>query len=379
MLTTKINIDSTMGIRPCFLILATVTLVLLSLSTKASVAGKTILAKGDVIALDQKSGETRSLKRRSVIYNVDEITTGKLSRAQFNMADAGLITLKENSKLLINDYQYNKETKKGSATLELVSGGLRSISGLIKKTGGDYQVKTPVGSIGIRGTHFAVQVVGDNVVFGVYSGNIDVTLQNNQVLSLGVTEDFSFASVDAAGKITQMTQAPQIFSKGFVDITKESTALTNSEASVEGLVVDASLYNESDLQGISDDSIAELISQRTGTLNYNQVTQSSITSSVGETNGFSMNMVVDFDQGSVPGGTLTFSDEQGQWFAAYSGLINIDKLELGVNFASHGNNKAEGNISAAFANGLDEILGNFNLSEINDPTVNAGGTYKIKP
>ncbi len=364
-----------------------------SVASYAEIAGKTILAKGAVSASNQDGGEVRKLKRRSQIYDVDSITTGENSKAQFNMADGGLITLKENSQMLISDYTYDKNTKQGSATLELVSGGLRSISGLIKKTGGDYQVKTPIGSIGIRGTHFVVQVVDESVVFGVYSGNIDIKLDNDdEVLSLGVTENFAFASVDSLGQITTMTQAPKVLSNGFGDdkaifsASDESTESTDSTAansqtseSEQEAVFDSSLYNESNLQGISNDSIADLISQRSGTLTYNQVESSAINSSVGNTTDFNMSLTVDFDNGSVPGGELSFSDQQGQWFASYSGLINVDQLELGVNFASHGNNKAQGNISAAFANGLDELIGSFKLSEINDPTVNADGSFKIKP
>jgi hypothetical protein len=180
----------------------------------ADIAGKTILAKGKVNATNSDTSEVRKLRRRAKIFSVDRIITGTKSKAQFSMSDGGLITLKENTEIKISEYRFDEENQKGSATLEVVSGGLRSISGLIKKSGGDYQVKTPVGSIGIRGTHFAVEVVGDNVVFGVFSGNIDVKLHNQQILSLGANEDFSFASVNPVGQVTLMTQAPPSIAAG---------------------------------------------------------------------------------------------------------------------------------------------------------------------
>lgn len=365
------------------------------------VAGKTILAKGNVQAIDQATKETRKLKRRSNIFDVDNITTGEKSKAQFSMSDGGLITLKANTEILISEYKFNDETGEGSATLELVNGGLRSISGLIKKSGGDYQVKTPVGSIGIRGTHFSVDVVGENVFFGVYSGNIDVKLSNQQTLSLGASEDYSFASINALGQITPMTQAPEGTSLGYSDSNIDDSAANESDDDTENDAssVDdttspqvasqvteetedleyGSVYNESELQGVSNSPIAELLSTRTGSLSYQTVIQSAVNSSVGPASGFNMNMVVDFDNASVPGGSLSFSDEQGEWFAAYSGLINIDKLDLGINFASHGNNKANGKIFAAFSNGLDEITGGFNLQETNNPSVNADGSFKLQP
>jgi hypothetical protein len=411
--------------------------VILPGQAMADIAGKTILAKGDVKATNNTTAEVRKLRRRAKIFSVDHIVTGTKSKAQFSMSDGGLITLKENTEIKISEYSFDDKSKKGSATLEVVSGGLRSISGLIKKSGGDYQVKTPVGSIGIRGTHFAVEVVGDNVVFGVFSGDIDVQLHNQQVLSLGANEDFSFASVSPGGQVTLLTQAPPVIAAGLVNYqssaesseenntntssqsdsntsnendssssnqnvsstgsenssSETSTAVVldsqiqsndsviTSDTNVESnsdIALDASLYNESDWQGVDASPIAELIAERKGTLTYNNIADSSIGSSTGEVRDFTMTMTIDFDNGSVPEGSISFSDQQGAWFAAYSGLINIDQLDLGINFASHGDNRADGNISAAFSNGLDEITGAFNLFELENQQINAGGSFKIK-
>ena len=369
----------------------------------SDVAGKTILAKGSVESFNVDNNEKRKLKRRSQIFTVDKIVTGDKSKAQFSMTDGGLITLKANTEILITNYNYSPEAGESSATLEVVNGGFRSISGLIKKSGGDYQVKTPVGSIGIRGTHFAVEVVGGDTFLAVYSGNIDVELNDQSILSLGSSEDFAFASVNAQGQVTRMTQAPAAISLGFSDVApsdvdEESdinespettqTVLADSDVSPLGIDFDADdritpddldVYDESDQQGIDGTPTAELLAERTGIIDYNNVTQSAIVSSVGAVSDFSINMTIDFDNASVPGGTLSFSDSGGEWFADYSGLINIDQLDLGINFASHGDNRAEGIIFGAFSNGLDEIIGGFDLQEVNNPSVNADGSFTIRP
>jgi len=364
--------------------------------TTGVVAGKTLLAKGKVNAINTTTDDSRVLKRRSNIFSVENIVTGANSKAQFSMSDGGLITLKENTKISINNYVFNKESQQGSATLEIISGGLRSISGLIKKSGGDYQIKTPVGSIGIRGTHFSVDVIGENVLFGVYSGNIDVTLATNEILSLGTSESYSFASVNELGDITLLTQAPEELALGYStssnpnSSTESSSTTVSSEAYstataepepltvVANLAVNSQLYAESEWQGVSNASLAELISERTGTFDYQQVLQSNVTSSVGSVQDFSMNLAINFDNATVPGGSLSFTDAQGEWFATYSGLINVEQLALGINFASHANQKVEGDISAAFSNGLDEITGRFDLHEIENPTIQANGSFKIK-
>ncbi|MEH6596882.1 MAG: FecR family protein [Colwellia polaris] len=367
----------------------------------SDVAGKTILAKGTVESFNVDNNEKRKLKRRSQIFTVDKIVTGDKSKAQFSMTDGGLITLKANTEILITNYKYSPEAGESSATLEVVNGGFRSISGLIKKSGGDYQVKTPVGSIGIRGTHFAVEVVGGETFLAVYSGNIDVALNDQSILSLGSSEDFAFASVNAQGQVTRMTQAPAAISLGFSDVAPsdvdEESDINESPETTQTVLVDSDVspieldtadidindqsdvYNESEQQGIDGSSVAELLAERTGVIDYNNVTQNAIVSSVGGVSDFSINMTIDFDNASVPGGTLSFSDSEGEWFAAYSGLINIDQLDLGINFASHGDNRAEGIIFGAFSNGLDEIIGGFDLQEVNNPSVNADGSFTIRP
>lgn len=411
----------------------TPTLILLSCLTYATnafsateeiVAGKTLLAKGNVKAINPETNDSRSLKRRSKIMSVEHITTGENSKAQFSMSDGGLITLKENTEINVSHYVFDEETQKGSATLEVISGGLRSISGLIKKTGGDYQVKTPVGSIGIRGTHFAVEVSGDDVYFGVYSGNIDIELDNDQTLSLGVSEGFAFASVSQSGAITPFTKAPEILSLGYntsqaessedvpaentsneesnaipvtdvasTDVIPDTTTVdasesSNTENNSSEELVTSDVYTDlvsEDIDSVSEEivdiediqTIAELISERTGTFNYAEIIQSDVTSSVGNAGDLSLNLAVDFDNGTVPGGSLSLTDNQGEWFASYSGLINVDQLELNINFASHANKRAVGDITAVFSDGLDEISGDFNLQEINS-SVSTEGSFKLK-
>ena len=412
----------------------TPTLILLSCLTYATsafsateeiVAGKTLLAKGNVKAINPETNDSRSLKRRSKIMSVEHITTGENSKAQFSMSDGGLITLKENTEINVSHYVFDKETQKGSATLEVISGGLRSISGLIKKTGGDYQVKTPVGSIGIRGTHFAVEVSGDDVYFGVYSGNIDIELDNDQTLSLGVSEGFAFASVSQSGAITPFTKAPEILSLGYntsqaessedvpaentsneesnaipvtdvasTDVIPDTTTVdasesSNTENNSSEELVTSDVYTDlvsEDIDSVSEEivdiediqTIAELISERTGTFNYAEIIQSDVTSSVGNAGDLSLNLAVDFDNGTVPGGSLSLTDNQGEWFASYSGLINVDQLELNINFASHANKRADGDITAIFSDGLDEITGQFNLQEVDDTSISTEGSFQLK-
>lgn len=350
-------------------------------------AGKTILARGAVVATDATSEQQRSLKRRDTVYGVDKITTGEKSKAQFSMSDGGLIALKENSVLNIANYEFDAGTQQGSASIELIKGGLRSISGVIKKNGGSYNVKTPVGSIGIRGTHFELQLVDGDMYVAVWDGAIDLTLQDNSILSLGSNEAFSFAQVTSVGDVIKTTQAPAIFTQSIASINSndeseaEQDQIAENSASENNEDADtllADVYAEQQFQAVSNAALIDQIAQRQGIFNY-QATSFDVSSSLGEVSDFSMSMSVDFDNGTVPDGEISFNDAGGNWYAAYSGFINLTKLDLAVTFASHNNNKAVGDIDAIFLNDIDTITGDFNLNEISNPAVNSSGSFRLEP
>ena len=367
------------------------TLLCVSFYSQASttVAGKTILARGAVLATDAESAQQRTLKRRDTVYGVYKITTGEKSKAQFSMSDGGLIALKENSELNIANYEFNTTTQQGSASIELIKGGLRSISGVIKKNGGAYSVKTPVGSIGIRGTHFELQLIDGDMYVAVWDGAIDLTLEDQSVVSLGSNEPFSFAQVTSLGRVIKTTQAPAVFTQTIATIsdgtsveqpTEQQSIVQNntSEKTTDADISITDVYAQQQFQAVNDATLIDQIAQRQGVFNY-QATSFDVSSSLGEVSDFSMSMSVDFDNGTVPDGEISFNDAGGNWYAAYSGLIDLTKLDLAVTFASHNNNKATGQIDAVFLNDIDTITGDFSLSEINNPTVNAGGDFRLEP
>ena len=351
-------------------------------------AGKTILAKGSVVATSDDSAQ-RPLKRRDTVYSVDKITTGEQSKAQFSMSDGGLIALKENSELNIANYDFNADTQQGAASIELLKGGLRSISGVIKKNGGSYNVKTPVGSIGIRGTHFELQLLGGDMFVAVWDGAIDLTLENQRVVSLGSNEPFSFAQVTSLGEVIQSKDAPAVFDQNIAAIngdnkSKNSQTASGNNANAENNEQNSStadttdVYAQQRFQAVSDAALLDQIAQRQGVFNY-KATNFAVSSSLGEVSNFAMSLSVDFDNGTVPDGEISFTDAGGNWYAAYSGLIDLTKLDLAVTFASHNNNKATGSIDAIFLNNIDTITGNFNLNEISNPAVNATGAFRLEP
>jgi len=417
-------------------------------------AGKTMVVKGTVQAFESEQ-EKRKLKRRSPIYNIDTVTTSPDSKAQFRMNDGTLLAIKESSTVLISDYQYNPGEEGNSAVIELVEGGLRSVTGAIKANNGSYKLKTPVGSIGIRGTHFEIEIVSGEMFLAVWDGAIDLSVPTDtgagQVVSFGEGEDFSFGIVTDEGEVTQLLEAPDNFDSGHseegesseqneendsedesseesesgdsqgssesesseggssensesasnsgsgdsgsqVAQTTETTgdvgtgSLGGSDSGTPDVATNLSLGDEQSVVGqlveetIEENDLAdpEIIANRTGTFTYNQLIDSEVNSSAGGATNLNVTMTVDFDNGFVPDGSLSFTDNGGEWFAAFNGVIDVSEILLGVNFATHGEQLADGSINAFFANDGDRISGQFELFEIENTGVTANGRFQIE-
>ncbi|MBT8040750.1 MAG: FecR domain-containing protein [Gammaproteobacteria bacterium] len=121
--------------------------------------GMVVASRGEVIALSD--GGSRELKQGDFIYVNDEIITSNRSFAVLQFEDGAKVTVRPDSTMIIETYLYNGDSD-DKATLNLVEGGLRVITGAMAKTNPEnYKVRTPVALMGVRGTEFSVFLCGD--------------------------------------------------------------------------------------------------------------------------------------------------------------------------------------------------------------------------
>ena len=129
-----------------------------SQSYAASSIGKVIIYSG-IVAAKSDDGNVRVLSRKSKIFKKDVITTEKDSYARIRFTDGSLLVMRPSSTISIDEYQFTKnKPKQDKAVINLLEGGLRTITGLIGKRGDkdSYKTKTRHSSIGIRGTVYGV-------------------------------------------------------------------------------------------------------------------------------------------------------------------------------------------------------------------------------
>ncbi|WLD59412.1 FecR domain-containing protein [Salinispirillum sp. LH 10-3-1] len=212
--------------------------LMLACTTQAQdkeIAGTVLAARGEVKATDLVLLEDRPLARRSQVFNIDRVLTGAASQTQLRMSDNALISLAENSELVIAEYQYNDESGEGRVIMELVSGGLRTLTGLVSPVSGDtdYELRTAAASIGIRGTTYEVKLVDNQTFLAVWDGEIEVRLASGTgpEFLLGDDQDFAYASVDDSGEVTFYLEVPDVFAEDSDDSESDADTTDASDES----------------------------------------------------------------------------------------------------------------------------------------------------
>ncbi len=134
----------------------------------AKEAGKALFVAGSVTL---ERAPPVALKQGDAVLVGDTVATGDKSRAQILMNDGARVALRANSRYRVDQFalpaaigaQATATQAEGVTVATLLKGGFRSSTGAIGKDGkGNYEVRTAIGTLGIRGTDYtAVWCQGD--------------------------------------------------------------------------------------------------------------------------------------------------------------------------------------------------------------------------
>ncbi|MEL7184863.1 MAG: FecR domain-containing protein [Pseudomonadota bacterium] len=171
---------------------STLTLVLLTLpvTTFGQEAGSVLFAKGEVSA---EREPPVALQKGDNVFEGDTVVTGAASRAQLLMLDGAKVAIRPSSRLRIDEYAYTDPATDATVTatddksaMSLLKGGFRTITGAIgKEDNAEYEVRTAVGVLGIRGTDYSAVfcrgdctwvpgiAAGASIEDGLYLGVVD--------------------------------------------------------------------------------------------------------------------------------------------------------------------------------------------------------------
>lgn len=123
-------------------------------SIHAQTVGEVEFSRG--VGFAQTSGQTpRVLGKGLPLKEGDRLTTSQDSSAIIKLQDGTRMTLRPNSDLVVQQYQFKDGAQDNSMVMQLLRGGFRAITGLISKGSPNAaKVQTATATIGIRGTDF---------------------------------------------------------------------------------------------------------------------------------------------------------------------------------------------------------------------------------
>ena len=180
----------------------------LTFSSFASIIGDVILHEGNAV-IERTDGEDVDSELDLDIFSYDTIKTGK-GKVAIEFIDETRVDVTQHSKLIIDEFVYDPNTKTGSLSLKSVLGTVRYASGQIAKTSPtSVQIKTPTATIGVRGTDFTMTVdeIGSSTIIllpscdtngNCFVGEISVESDAGMVI---LNQAFQATVVDTSGSL----------------------------------------------------------------------------------------------------------------------------------------------------------------------------------
>jgi hypothetical protein len=135
--------------------------------------GEVSLVLGEAVVLSD-DGRRDDVSRGTVISVGDEIETRANGHVHIRFIDDALVSVRPNSRLSIDRYEFDANRPTRSAVkFSLSEGVTRAISGEAAKTARErFRLNTPVAAIGVRGTDFVVGAIAGTTRVQVNEGAI---------------------------------------------------------------------------------------------------------------------------------------------------------------------------------------------------------------
>jgi hypothetical protein len=146
-------------------------------------------------------GRSRALSVGSAVFSNEHIRTSDASSAQLLLLDKTSLSIGPHADLALDRFVYNPDRSTGRVVINATQGAFRFITGSQNPT--HYTIKTPVATLGIRGTILDILISG-NATTGytltviLVEGSAIITLPNGQQLNL-TTPGTAYVLTSAGG------------------------------------------------------------------------------------------------------------------------------------------------------------------------------------
>ncbi len=177
----------------------------------AQLAGEVEFSRG--VGFAQTPGQApRTLGKGLPLREGDRLTTSEGASAIIKLEDGTRMTVRPNSELVLQQYQFKENAPDNSMLMQLVRGGFRAVTGLISKNSPNAaRIQTNTATIGIRGTDFDARLCTRDC--GTESARVTESARPNAVLASAkiVTAQGEVNAVDANGQRRRLVDGGSIY------------------------------------------------------------------------------------------------------------------------------------------------------------------------
>ena len=142
------------------------TLTILPLKSSLASIGEVTQLEGNGV-IDRKDGDKGIVVEKDLdVFSYDTVKTGN-GKVGIEFIDATRVDVTQHSKLIIDEFVYDPNTKTGKLSLKAKLGTVRYASGQIAKNSAtNVKITTPTATIGVRGTDFTMTIdeVGSSTI-----------------------------------------------------------------------------------------------------------------------------------------------------------------------------------------------------------------------
>jgi len=138
----------------------------------ATPIGKALIVEGTVqiehpaailVTANLPANGAEPAKVGDLVYRGDIVQTGPNGKLGVGFTDGSSFSVSANARMELNDFVYDPQGHSNSSLMSLTKGTFTFIAGEVAHTG-NMLVKTPVGTMGIRGTAPRVEILPDGSV-----------------------------------------------------------------------------------------------------------------------------------------------------------------------------------------------------------------------
>ena len=188
-------------------------------------AGEVEFARG--VGFAQSVGQVpRTLSKGLILREGDRLTTSDGASAIIKLADGTRMTVRPNSEMVLQQYQFKENADNNSMVMSLLRGGLRAVTGLISKGSANAaKIQTNTATIGIRGTDFDARVCTTDCGAEAVSSGEKARPNAVQASAKVVAAQGEVSAVDGAGQRRRLVDGGSVYPGDLVETGNATRAV----------------------------------------------------------------------------------------------------------------------------------------------------------